>query len=163
MNVAEATGAVISDCRRYRYTLERAWATAPRYLMWVMLNPSTADAEKNDNTIRRCIGFAKQLGYTGILVGNLYALRATNPKELRTPPRGIDAVGPLNDRWLRMLAARTERVICAWGQTGPDKQRWQDVRALLLPHMLYTMGFTKAGQPRHPLMLPNETRPEVWV
>lgn len=158
-----AAYAEVSDCERYRYTLERAWASDPRYLLWVMLNPSTADAYKDDPTIRRCVGFAKAMGYTGILVGNLYALRSPNPKALRRPPGWIDVVGPENNRWLRKLASRAERVICAWGQPGPDANRWQDVRALLLPHMTYAMGFTKGGHPRHPLMLPNATKAEAWL
>jgi hypothetical protein len=126
-NTADLCGglslATISECGRYRYHLERSWASKPDYLLWVMLNPSTADATKNDATIRRCIGFAQRLGYTGILVGNLYALRATNPRALRAPPGGIDAVGPENNRWLRMLAGRASKIICAWGQTGPDANR----------------------------------------
>lgn len=147
--------AVISECGKYRYTLERAWSRDPRYLMFVMLNPSTADAEKDDPTIRRCIGFAKILGYDGILVGNLYAFRATNPKELR----GQHAViGPDNDKHLRTLSMRSHQVICAWGQSGPDIWRARDVKRLLA-RPLYALGFTKGGLPRHPLMLPKTARP----
>jgi len=155
-------GAVISACGRYRYKLTRSWAPEPRYLMWVMLNPSTADASKDDPTIRRCVGFAKALGYTGIVVGNLYALRATDPKVLRHPPGGIDAVGPENDAWLCRMAQSVDMIICAWGQRGPDRTRVQDVLGVMPSHKLHTMGFTKSGEPRHPLMLPSATRPAYW-
>jgi hypothetical protein len=73
--------ATISDCGRYRYTLGRTWSDEPPVL-FVMLNPSTADADVDDNTISKCIGFAKRWGHGGITVVNLYAWRATNPKEL---------------------------------------------------------------------------------
>ena len=147
--------AIISDCGKYRYTLERAWSRDPRYLMYIMLNPSTADAEKDDPTIRRCIGFAKLLGYDGILVGNLYAFRATNPKELRNQG---NIVGPDNDKHLLALANRAQQIVCAWGQPGPEIWRARDVRQLL-SYPLYALGFTKGGYPRHPLMLPKTARP----
>lgn len=84
--------AVISKCSSYRYTLERAWSRDPRYLMYVMLNPSTADADNDDPTIRRCIGFAKLLGYDGILVGNLYAYRTPHPKVLKEAHRVAELI-----------------------------------------------------------------------
>src|SRR5882724_4976365 len=93
-------GAVLSDCERYRYALWRRWAERPAVL-FVGLNPSTADALQDDPTIRRCIRFAKAWGYGALYMGNLFAFRATDPRAMKAE---ADAVGPDNDGWLRQLA-----------------------------------------------------------
>ena len=95
----------------YRYRLTRRWETDDRasMLRWIMLNPSTADASLDDPTIRRCMGFARAWGYGGIVVHNLYALRATDPRQLRDHP---DPVGPVNDSYIAGWRVPT---ICAWG------------------------------------------------
>src|SRR5688500_18287560 len=106
--------ATLSACGRYRYHLERRWAT--HVLPIVMLNPSTADAEIDDPTIRRCMGFAKRDGYGGIAVCNLYALRSPSPDDLW---RADDPYGPDNGEALRRLAlyasVNTLPILCAWG------------------------------------------------
>jgi hypothetical protein len=116
-------GAVISECEKYRYALWRVWRKDKLKVMFVMLNPSTADSNKDDPTIRRCIDFAKSWGYGGIVIGNLFGLRATDPKELLNTddPKGLH-----NDYWLRMLPELADQIICAWGNDGnlnnADKQ-----------------------------------------
>ena len=92
--------AAFSPDRRYRYTLRRQWDDALPYCLFVMLNPSTADATQDDPTIRRCIGFTKAWGFGGLLVGNLFALRSTDPAALY---HADDPVGPENDSCLRTL------------------------------------------------------------
>lgn len=149
--------AVISPCGQYRYHLTRG--DAPR-LLFVMLNPSTADAQTDDPTIRRCLGFARRLGYGGIEVANLYALRATKPAALRTHP---DPVGPHANAWLMQLAANHRDILCAWGANAtPDRV------AAALPFLqahrsrLWCLGRTAGGQPRHPLMLRADTELERY-
>ncbi len=142
--------ALISDCGHYRYLLTRG--EEPR-LAFIMLNPSTADAEDDDPTIRRCMAFAKREGANGIEVANLYALRATNPRALW---KAAHPVGPENDRHLRDFAFRHRIIVCAWGANA-QAGRASDVMRLLrdgFAPMLMCLGRTKARQPKHPLYLP---------
>jgi hypothetical protein len=104
------SGAVISDCQQYRYSLTRVWAeNAPR-ACFIMLNPSIADATINDPTIRRCIGFAIEMGCGSLEVVNLFAFRATDPKAMK---QADDPIGPENDRYLIEAAQCAAQVICA--------------------------------------------------
>lgn len=160
--------AVISSCGRYRYRLTRSWDASKNKLVFVMLNPSTADAEQDDPTIRKCIGFAKRLGYGGIEVVNLFAYRATDPKELRRQQRAdIDIVGPENDRFIAEAAdTHGNTIVFAWGGFAQDFMwRMLDVRKIVRLRMTppYCLGYTQAlRQPRHPLMLPYATELEAY-
>lgn len=161
---AERADAVISECGLYRYELERWWSDGPGVL-WVMLNPSTADASVDDPTIRRCRGFTRAWGLGGFGVVNLFALRATRPTHLLDHP---DPVGPLNEsfirRWLRW--DRVALVIVAWGAWKvpalPDMDR--DVRAWAEQEQrpLWCLGTTKMGDPRHPLYVKADKAIEPW-
>ena len=113
-----------------------------------MLNPSTADAMVDDPTIRRVIGFAKDWGYGSALVGNLFAYRATDPKELK---QRYDAVGEENDYYLSLLARLSDKIIVAWGSMKYAKVRARAVVHLLRDRQLQCLGKTKDGSPRHPL------------
>lgn len=144
--------AIISDCGTYRYQLSREshdiYATRGPAL-FIMLNPSTADASLDDPTIRRCRSFAKSWDCAGIVVANLYALRATDPKQLWLHG---DPVGPENDYYLQKLAKEHETVVCAWGANArPD--RVDAVKRIFSGrlHRLMCLGITKDGAPRHPL------------
>lgn len=149
---ATSGGAIISNCGQYRYTLARHWSDVarPRIACFVMLNPSTADAMKDDPTIKKCIGFAQRWGLDGISVVNLFAFRATLPADMR---RAVDPIGPDNDRYIVEEVNSAERVICAWGPNGThqgrDKQVLSMVRSRCLPICL---KLTKDGHPWHPLM-----------
>mgnify|MGYP001397548464 CR=1 FL=1 len=148
------TGAIFSPCQRYRYALWRRWEAEPSYVLFVGLNPSTADAERDDPTIRRCIGFARAWGYGGVLVGNLFAYRATLPRDLKAAG---DPVGAENEVWLRGLAERANLVVAAWGNHGSFRQQAGAVLPLLPePHALHV---TQQGQPGHPLYLPRTCQP----
>jgi hypothetical protein len=149
--------ACISRCGTYRYALWRHWAQGPQVL-FVMLNPSTADHRQNDPTIRRCIGLASAWGYGALAVGNLFAFRTPSPKVLK---RAAQPVGRANDHWLERLAAESNRVIAAWGNDGAFLGRDQQVCELLGP--LHALALTRQGQPRHPLYIPNGTRPSFWL
>lgn len=151
----------ISDDGLYRYLLTRRWGHG-KTATFVMLNPSTADAEVDDPTIRRCVGFAAALGCAALAVVNLYAWRATKPADLWRAP---DPVGEKADRYLTLLAraARAERapLIAAWGANArPDRV----AAVLALPGMdrLTALGVTKDGAPRHPLYLPAAATPAPW-
>lgn len=143
--------AEISSCGRYRHSLGRHWYRESGYVLFVGLNPSTADAESDDPTIRRCINFARGWGYGGIEMGNLFDFRATEPKNLR---RAIGfAVSDKNDGYLRRAQDRAQLVIAAWGNVPWAETRIREVfRAVLCEERRWhCLGLTKGGFPRHPL------------
>lgn len=156
----EARWARLTPCDTWRYLLGRRWAEGPA-LRWVMLNPSTADADIDDPTIRRVARFTRDAGYAAAIVANLYALRATNPADLAAHP---DPVGPENDTVLGSLtrAAGDTPIVAAWGNNAPPDR----VRAVLsgpLHHArLHCLGTTKGGQPRHPLYVPADQPLGPW-
>lgn len=151
------SGALISDCGNYRYTLSRTASSEGerKRLLFVMLNPSIADASLDDPTIRKCVGFAKRWGYTDINVVNLFAWRSTMPEALLIHRDKIDIVGADNDRFIRALAADANCVVFAWGSWGDRfAERTETVRRLVSDHTAkepLCLGTTKSGQPRHPL------------
>lgn len=149
------TGAVFSPCRTWRYSLQRSWSTSKR-LVVIGLNPSTADESKDDPTIRRCIGFAKRWGCGGLLMLNLFAFRATDPRELRNVS---DPIGPENDGHLQRGTAGAPIVLAAWGAEGALFGRSADVRTklYLAGVHLFCLGTTAEGEPRHPLYLRGDT------
>lgn len=153
-------GAYLSGDMAYRYALWREWDWKLPRLYWVMLNPSTADADINDATIRKCIGFAARANYGGIHVVNLFAFRATDPKFLRTIPRA--RTGPANDFYIRQAVRQSLDVksnfMVGWGGVGSLYQdRVADVRMLLPTLHTYCLGLTKSGHPKHPLYVPYDT------
>lgn len=155
-------GAVISDCGRYRYRLGRTWDDALPGATFIMLNPSTADASVDDPTIRRCIGYARTWGCGALTVVNLYAWRATDPRELW---KTADPVGPENDAHLiaaaKSATASFGPLVAAWGAHA-DPWRIGDVLALPGMDRLGALALTKDGQPRHPLYLKADLTPQPW-
>lgn len=152
-------GAEFDSSRTYRYKLWRRWDTGKPWIAFIMLNPSTADETENDPTIRRCINYAKEWGYGGLLVGNLFALRATDPGELENRPNPI---GPENDAYLRSITTEAEKIIVAWGTKGSLMNRGREVVAML-DETLYALETTKEGHPNHPLYQPADAEPEVFT
>lgn len=138
--------AQISDCGAYRYALERAWSIGTSRMLFVGLNPSTADWVSDDPTIRRCVHFAKREGHDGLLMGNLFAFRTKSPAELRKAPL---PVGSENDYWLEKLAERATQVVLAWGNHGRLLGRDRLVAVKFKGADCF--GITKDGQPIHPL------------
>lgn len=149
--------AILSPCNTYRYALHRVWGANPdHYMMVIGLNPSTADALQDDPTIRRCVGFASRLGYEALVMTNLFAYRATDPKQLKQASlQGVDIIGEENDQWLLKLSHHAPLVVAAWGVHGTLAQRDQDI-ASMIPS-LRALKLTKAGHPAHPLYLPYST------
>ncbi|WP_401001100.1 DUF1643 domain-containing protein [Agromyces sp. GXQ0307] len=138
----------------YRYSLTRVWDEALPTITFVLLNPSTADAQKLDQTMRRCVSFAKRQGFGGMVIVNLYAFRSTSPKVMKA---AADPVGPENDR---VLAAVTGTVVAGWGNHA-DPARVAQVVALLPP--LYALGINKGGQPTHPLYVLDDAPLIEWM
>ena len=145
--------AVLSADRRYRYLLARRVGFEEAVCTFIMLNPSTADAETDDPTIRRCIDFAQRWDCGRLLVVNLFAYRTTSPAALYA---AADPVGPENDAYLRQAAAQAGLLVAAWGAHGSLGNRGHAVRALLDAggYTVHHLGLTADGQPRHPLYLP---------
>lgn len=152
-------GAEFSEGRAYRYKLWRLLDISKPWLAFIMLNPSTADETEDDPTIRRCIGYAKDWGYGMLLVGNLFALRATDPSELREHP---NPVGSKNDGYLRSICGEAEKTIVAWGANGDFMGREKEVAEVLSDYDLYALDTTKDGHPVHPLYQPADAEPERW-
>lgn len=158
--------AVISDCGRYRYRLERDGYGLDKTAV-IMVNPSTADAERDDATIRKLLGFGRRNAWGRIIVGNLFAYRATDVRELATAD---DPVGPDNDAHLRRIVGDCVEVIYAWGPVSKVparlRSRWQDVDAIVRTagHRPRCIGLpAKCGHPRHPLMLAYAEPILAWV
>ena len=155
--VYSRTGADFDGTGAYRYSLWREWDARAPAVAFVMLNPSTADAGNDDPTIRRCASFARSWGYGSLEVVNLFAYRASEPGRLRQTP---DPIGPANDDYLVDAADRVQTVVVAWGVHGALMDRGLEVFRLLAGRsQLHCLGFTQAGQPRHPLYIRRETVP----
>lgn len=151
------SGANISDCGNYRYSLWRRWDYEQPSVLFIMLNPSTADAELDDPTIRRCMGFARDWGYGGVRVCNLYAWRATKPAALKEV---LEPIGKWNDLSIAGGALDAGRIIAAWGAwPGPNPKRTARVQTLLRGRNVEALGLTKDGSPRHPLYVRGDTEP----
>jgi hypothetical protein len=155
-------GASISECGLYRYHLWRRWQEDAGVVCWIMLNPSTADGEQDDATIRRCLGFTKAWGFGALEVVNLFALRSTDPLQLKL--FAADPVGRGNDDWILSTAMRASKVICAWGAHGKLNGRGDEVVDMLQRNNIW--GFALAvnddGTPGHPLFLPAEFVPQPY-
>lgn len=158
-----ARSADISADGRYRWLLTRRWSAKPPDV-WIMLNPSTADAEVDDATIKRCIGFSRIHGAGAIHVVNLFAYRATDPNELKRP-EVIDPVGEWNDaaiaRAVTLARSLGGRVIAGWGSHATSVHRARHV-ADLIGGPIYCLGTTRGNHPRHPLYLPRTAPLAVW-
>ena len=146
-----------SHDEKYRYLLGRRISDSPRRLLFIMLNPATADATQNDPTIRRCIGFAERWGYGLLEIANLFAYRTPYVSELR---RADDPIGPDNDEWICHALNVADKVILAWGNHGAYMNRSLQIRRMALETAQpYHLGLNKTGEPKHPLYLPSATIP----
>jgi hypothetical protein len=148
--------AIFSECRTYRYSLSRDWGSG-QAVTFIGLNPSTADETSDDATIRRCIGFAKDWGYTRMHMVNLFGFCAPHPKALL---EAEDPVGAENDVFLFELAKQSSLIVAAWGVKGTYRSRHLEVRQML--PCLHYLQLTRNGQPQHPLYLPRSLTPLHW-
>jgi hypothetical protein len=180
-----AAGARISSCGIYRYSLWREWRGThhpnnwrwlggkdgagaqfgePKTCLFVMLNPSTADGEKDDATIRRCVGFAKAWKFERLEVVNLFAYRATKPRDvLKLQNERFDIIGWKNSELVAEASLDAGLIVCAWGSNvesfDPTRDHVETVRGWLGSKPQFALGFTKDGHPRHPLYAPASAMP----
>ncbi len=145
--------AIISNCKLYRYYLERIWNTKKASVMFIMLNPSTADGTNDDPTIRRCIKFAAGWGYGGLIVTNLFAYRTTNPKKLLLVD---DPIGPKNNEYIELGHNEAITTIAAWGTKGQILNRNKEVIEQLAD--LDCIGITQNNHPNHPLYMKADSK-----
>ncbi len=153
--------AVFSPDRKYRYVLRRRVGLTESRLLVILLNPSTADEEANDPTIRRCIDFANRWGYGWLVVCNLFGFRATNPDELS---KVEDPAGPENEAHLRREAAAADLIVVGWGEHGRYLGRSDDLADVLMEdgRVLHCWGINASGEPKHPLYVPRKQPLSVW-
>lgn len=153
----------LSDCRRYRYFLTRRWEENAPSVAWVMLNPSTADADVDDPTIRKCMKFSQRLHFGGLIVVNLFAFRATNPDDLHDAE---DPVGPDNVEFVERALAQTSVHIAAWGEGIPKIRPGMKLCIRRLFEWGYdrwsSFGVNKSGMPKHPLYLRDDAPLLEW-
>ena len=154
----EVIGTEFSRDRVYRYTLTRHFTSLlderRRYCMFIGLNPSTADERVNDPTVRRCIDYAQRWGFDALLMTNLFAYRATLPRDMKA---AAEPVGADNDLWLVRAARASELIVCAWGRHGRFQNRGKHVVKLLGEFRLMHFGKNNDGTPKHPLYMPKIT------
>jgi hypothetical protein len=156
------TGAVFSDCRRYRYRLWRIWDASLSPACFILMNPSTADEIANDPTVERCQRRAAMLGYGGLIVVNVFAWRETDSRKLpKLVAAGTDITGPDNDAAILSAARESKLVVCGWGKPGELNGRGRSVVRLLndagiTPHAL---AVNADGSPKHPLYIGYSIKP----
>ena len=152
------SSAVITPDSLYRYALLRRLASGPRHVLFVGLNPSTADEHRDDVTVRRCAGFARSWEFDVVLIGNLYAYRCTHPDDLR---RVVDPMGRQNRAALETLVARAELVICSWGACWMTSEAHRITDWLLNLPRARCLGANRDGSPKHPSRLRSDAAPQI--
>jgi hypothetical protein len=173
-------GAKLSKCESYRYLLWREWRGThdpknwrwlgakdgsgaplgePKACVFIMLNPSTADGAQDDPTIRRCVGFAKAWGYERLEVVNLFAYRATQPAVILAMDYMADPVGPDNRDHVQNAVLDAGKIICAWGAHGGHLGQDETTLGWCGNRLIYSLGLTAKGHPKHPLYLPSTAQP----
>ena len=140
--------ATFSSCRKYRYSLSRIWDKKKKYVLFIGLNPSTANEEEDDPTIRRCVNYSKDWGYGGFIIVNLFAYRTALPSNLKKVKYPI---GSENDKYIVTLSKKADITVAAWGNNGSLYSR--DKQVLNLVPSLMCLKINKSGQPAHPLYL----------
>lgn len=153
--------ALYSPCETYRYALTRIWDQESKKLLFIMLNPSKATELKNDPTIERCERRARALGFGAFRACNLFAFRATDPRDLK---KAKDPIGPDNLAQLMDAAHWADVILCAWGTHGAHMGMGPALANLLRAegHKLHHLGLSKEGHPKHPLYIGYHTNPCAW-
>jgi len=154
-DMLEKRTAVFSECERYRYLLRIVWDPSAPLMANISLNPSTADEMHDDPTLRRIKEFARKFGHGGLLMTNLFAFRATDPKDMKAEKNPVGQAD-WNDVHIREAAVEAKTIVCAWGMHGEFLGRGAEVRSMLARagHALKCFKLCSNGQPYHPLYLP---------
>jgi hypothetical protein len=152
----------LADC--YRYRLGRHWDASRPFVLFVGMNPSTADPLFDDPTVAKVCRMARRWGYGGLLVGNVHAYRCTDQARLAETD---DPCGPENDAHLLAMAAEATLIVMAYGtpRIPALRQRGPQVARMLAEagHTLHELRLSKDGTPVHPLYLPDATMPALWM
>ena len=151
----KSQNARFSRCRKYRYSLERQWQRGEGRVLFIGLNPSTADHRRDDPTIRRCVNFAHEWGFAAVQVVNLFAYRATYPADLKA---AADPVGKRNNYWLRRSHRQADLTVACWGNDGQFQDRAAQVLDML--DDLYCLQVNQSRQPAHPLYQRADVSPQ---
>jgi hypothetical protein len=156
--LAGSSGATFSEDRLYRYSLWRIWDEHKPRILFLMLNPSTADETTNDPTVERCQRRAVKWGFGGLYVGNIFAFRSTDPRALY---KCVDPIGRNNDYTIGAMIVASELVVCGWGEHGAYLSRGLQVRIVIAQHgkTPFALKVNKSGQPAHPLYIPYSAEP----
>ena len=155
------SSAVYSHCKKYRYSLIRKHVKAKKYLLFILLNPSTATELKNDPTIARCQKRTELLGYKAFIICNLFAFRTKSPKIMKDWPK---PVGSKNNNIIQKNLIFADKVLCAWGNHGTYLNQ-ADIVVKIIKSMripAYHLGLTKSNQPKHPLYITYDQKPIKW-
>jgi hypothetical protein len=160
LDLFDNNGAVISDCGLYRYQLWRIWNDKKPKVLFIMFNPSKADASKNDATLRRCMKFARAWGYGGVYLGNVLAYRATKPADLKKVDYEL-LEGDDNMLHIDEMATKCQNIVFAWGDL-PSKLFTEDVLFRLKFPLAFCLGKTISGNPRHPLYIKGSVKPNLF-
>ncbi|MCH9653297.1 MAG: DUF1643 domain-containing protein [Planctomycetes bacterium] len=159
--------ALFSKCEKYRYILTRNFLNSkrphskPGVCNFIMLNPSTADAEKNDPTVARCCKYAQRWGYGALIVTNIFGYRATDPKEMKAQE---DPVGKQNMKYIYKAASESDFIVCAWGTHGGYQNQGREVVEMLeeMQGRMHCLEITKHGHPKHPLYCRGDLKPATF-
>ncbi|MEA1011135.1 DUF1643 domain-containing protein [Bacillus cereus] len=154
--------ALFDDSKTYRYSLERIWDPHKERVLFIMLNPSSANQDSEDATSKRCFNFAKGLGFGSLEIVNLFAYIATNREELLQVSKE-DAIGPENENHVIRALNRADMVIAAWGENCKYHNRHKDIHELFQGYHLHCLGKTRDGFPRHPLYLSKDSQPMDYI
>jgi len=149
--------AVFSPCRKYRYSLSRTWDINQKIILFIGLNPSTADETHDDPTIRRCLLYSSRWGFGGMIMVNLFAFRATLPKDLKNSKH---PVGRDNNQFIIHAHKDASMTIAAWGNDGDLYNRDQEVLEIISNPMCLKVN--KTGQPAHPLYQKKDIKPKPF-
>lgn len=164
--IGENRAAVFSPCRKWRYHLQHVWDDSQANLIWMMLNPSTADELKNDPTVERCEQRARMWGFGGVEVFNIFSYRATDPDDMKAY---IDPIGPNNDDWMIQFAKKSQSTtaIIGWGEHGKHRGRGEAVLDIIKRHngQVNALKVNASGHPKHPLYIgyKQKASPFVWA
>jgi hypothetical protein len=161
MNYAHSD-ACFSDDAKYRWCLTRVWDSSKPTVCFIGLNPSTAGAKQDDNTIRKEVAFSDRWGYGRLEKVNLFGYCSTDPKKLRTLSRA-EAIGIDNNQFIRRVTLSSQMIVAAWGRDGALFDRATEVLKLLREegHQVYCLGVCANRQPKHSLYLSGHLEPQI--
>ncbi len=153
-------GAIFSPNKKYRYLLWKKWDKSKPTIMFIGLNPSKINREESNATIRRCFGFAKELGFGGCYVANLFGYITEKPKILKNTKDSVEESNNEHDKILKKAATDSVKIAFVWGSHGNINGRDKEI-IKMFPDA-YCFGKTKSGSPKHPLYLKKESKLEKF-